>query len=74
MDCKHENFKVECNVSRLTEVEGGPVTGYTTDITIHCADCFKPFQWVGVPLGYSPNQPMVNFDATELRAPIKPVI
>lgn len=73
--CDHKNFKAQVNVTRLTDKDDETkITGYTTDITVSCVDCFKPFQWVGVPGGYSPNQPMVNFDRTELRAPIKPVI
>jgi hypothetical protein len=72
--CDHRNFKAEVQVGRLTDSnDESKVTGYTADIQIHCADCFMPFQFIGVPGGYSPSQPMVNFDSTELRAPIKPV-
>lgn len=72
--CDHKNFKAQCDVTRLTNPEGDTITGYTTDISIMCSDCFKPFQFIGVPMGSSPIQPMCNFDGTELRAPIKPVI
>lgn len=71
--CDHKNFNAKVNVTRLTD-HSGKVTGYTTDITVHCADCFKPFEWIGVPGGYSPLQPMVSADGLELRAPIKPII
>lgn len=71
--CDHKNFKAQVDVTRLTD-DSGKVTGYTSDITVHCADCFKPFRWVGVPMGYSPNSPMVSIDGTELRAPITPII
>lgn len=70
--CDHKNFTTQVNTTRLTDK--GNVTGYTTDITIHCSDCLKPFQWIGVPMGYSAGQPMVSVDGLELRAPIKPVI
>ena len=74
MSCKHLNFKVEANVARLTESEESDVvTGYRADIEIHCMDCFMPFQFVGLPGGYNPVCPTVNFDSTELRLPIKPV-
>ncbi len=73
MNCSHVNFESYVSVGRIHE-EGKPevITGYTADIVIRCADCKIPFEFVGVPGGYSPTQPMVNFDATELRAPIKP--
>lgn len=71
-DCKHEIFECQCSVGRLTDGYPGPVTGYMVDIHIKCVQCGIPFEFIGVPGGYSPGQPMVNFDATELRAPIKP--
>lgn len=72
-DCKHERFQCTCEVTRLHK-EGEPekITGYTTDIKVHCTDCGQPFEWIGVPGGSSPMQPMVSFDGTELRAPIRP--
>lgn len=70
--CEHHNFYCKARVGRLTEAEGGPVTKYTTDIMINCSDCGQPFEFIGVPGGSSPMQPMVNFDGTELRAPIRP--
>lgn len=67
------NFECRASVTRLTaEDDTEKITGYTTDIKVSCAECGLPFEWIGVPGGYSPAQPMVNFDATELRAPIKP--
>jgi hypothetical protein len=72
--CKHLNFKVDAKVFRLTESEeSDKVIGYKADITIHCMDCFHPFQFIGVPKGLSPNQPMASLDLLELRIPIKPL-
>lgn len=71
--CEHSKFNAEVKTVRLTD-DDGKITGYTTDITISCAECFKPFRWVGVPMGYSVNQPMVSIDGLELRAPIEPVV
>ena len=67
------NFTAGTKVGRLHE-EGNPdkITGYTLDVIVNCSDCGLPFEFIGIPGGYSPAQPMVNFDATELRAPIKP--
>lgn len=72
--CDHRTFKVEAKVTRLTDQEDSEkVTGYTTDITVHCADCFKPFRWKGVPGGFSFGKPTVSLTGLELRAPIEPV-
>lgn len=72
-DCKHEIFESKVDVARLVDNEGDDVvTGFSADILIRCAQCKLPFEFVGVPSGYSPRQPMVSFDKTELRAPIKP--
>jgi hypothetical protein len=72
-DCKHFNFTASNRVARLTE-ENNPenITGYSMDVRVKCADCGLPFEFIGMPGGYSPAQPMVNFDATEARMPIRP--
>ena len=72
MSCQHMNFETYTKVARLTDGDNGPVTGYSLDLRVQCADCKQAFQFVGVPGGYSPAQPMSNFDATELRIPIIP--
>ncbi len=72
-DCTHLNFFSDVKVCRLTEVEGGPVTGYSMDVQVYCKDCMRPFQFIGLPYGYSPSKPMMSMDATEARMPIKPV-
>lgn len=72
-DCKHEIFQCNADITRLTDGDDPEkVTGYSADIRVKCVQCGLPFEFVGVPGGYSPGQPMVNFDATELRAPIRP--
>ena len=70
--CPHLNFAASVEVNRLTDVEGGPVTGYSADITVQCADCGEPFRWIGVPAGMSPARPMCSADEAELHAPIRP--
>lgn len=32
--CVHMNFKADCRVGRLTDGDGGPVTGYTMDVVV----------------------------------------
>mgnify|MGYP003426932706 CR=1 FL=1 len=71
--CEHKIFAVEAKVGRLTD-ESGNVTNYTCDVTVHCAECYKPFEWIGLPGGVNPSFPTTNYDNTTLRAPIKPVI
>ena len=43
--CNHESFKSMVRVDRLTDTEGGPVTGYTSEIHIECAQCGLPFRF-----------------------------
>lgn len=71
--CKHMKFAAQVDVGRLTgSKEGSPVTGYTADIRIKCAECGLPFRFIGLDCGDSQHEPKVSVDATELRAPIEP--
>lgn len=72
-NCKHESFQVLSRVGRLTEIEGGPVTSYTMDIQVYCADCLMPFTFIGLPGGVNPNFPTVCAENMEARMPIKPI-
>lgn len=72
-DCKHENFKAEVKVGRLSQVEGGPVTHYCADVTVCCAECGLPFQFSGLPLGMSAYTATMSMDGLELRAPLMPM-
>lgn len=74
MSCKHERFSVQGTVSRLTSEEGGEVHSYTLDVEVWCDECKQPFQFVGLPGGWSPAQPMVSADGLEARMPIKPLM
>lgn len=70
--CEHRDFWVHADVNRLTDVDGGPVTGYSMDLHVFCRDCNEPFEFIGPPIGLDRRGPRVSFDATELRAPIRP--
>lgn len=70
--CEHMNFQATVNVGRLTDVDGGPITRYTTDITVHCGDCGLPFRFTGLSFGSSFAEPRLSADGLELRAPIEP--
>lgn len=73
MDCKHERIECNASVARLTnDSDSNEIIGYATDIKVKCAQCGIPFEWIGIGGGYSPTEPKVNFDRTELRAPIRP--
>lgn len=73
MLCEHVNFETAAEIARLTDVEGGPVVGYTVDIRIRCSDCEEPFCFRGLPMGMSQLAPTSSFDGTVLTAPIHPV-
>lgn len=70
--CEHPDFEVAADVNRLTDTEGGPVTGYSVDLTVRCAVCREQFRWVGVPAGMSQAQPRCSLDESTLHAPIRP--
>lgn len=48
MKCQHMNFKADVNVGRLSHEDGGPITGYTADVKINCADCGLAFRFIGL--------------------------
>lgn len=70
--CEHiGQFEAELKVTRLTDEEDGPVTGWTADIKLTCAECGEKFVWLG-PGGSRPDSPTVSVDGLELRAPCVP--
>lgn len=71
-ECQHVNFVSRASVGRLTDGEGGPVTGYSVDIRVHCSDCNLPFRWRGLAAGHHFAEPRVSADGLELRAPLEP--
>lgn len=73
MDCAHMDFKAMVRVGRLQAGETDTtIVGFTADITVECADCGHPFEWVGIPMGSSPMQPMCSVDGLEARMPLMP--
>lgn len=70
--CEHLNFRADVKVGRLSETDGGPITGYCADVTVKCADCGLPFRFIGLAAGNHHSEPRVSIDGTELRAPIEP--
>lgn len=71
--CPHLNFSAVVSVGRLTDDQGGTaVIGYTTDIRVNCADCGKPFQWLGLEPGVDTQGARVSMDGLEARIAISP--
>lgn len=70
--CQHEQFRATVKVGRLTKVEGGPVTGYTADVRIKCANCGLPFQFLGLEPGIDSQGARVDLEGTEARLAICP--
>lgn len=70
--CAHEQFMTKARIGRLSDVEGGPITGYTAEIHIECSECGLQFRFIGKKFGSSPFEPMLSADGLELRAPIEP--
>lgn len=71
--CDHKVLVGHVRCGRITEFEGGPVRWYIAELTVHCDGCKKPFAFQGLQTGMSFTQPMVSFDGTEARLPIKPI-
>ena len=73
--CKHLNFEASVMVGRIvaegSSDDSAPIA-YSADITVQCSECKKPFEFLGLPMGYSPLQPMCSVDGTEARMPLKP--
>ena len=71
--CKHYNFRIDGDIARLTEVEGGPIKSFSLELQVCCADCGMPFHFCGVPvIGSGGAEPRVSPDGLELRLPIMP--
>ena len=71
--CLHEHFEAKIDVHRLAE-DNHPenILDYTADLSIHCAQCGQPFEFIGFDAGVSFSYPCVSVDATEARLPIRP--
>mgnify|MGYP001006398901 CR=1 FL=1 len=71
-DCVHMNFAASVGVGRLTQTEGGPVTGYVAEIRVNCADCGKRFQFLGLEPGYDNQGARVSLDGLEANIALAP--
>jgi hypothetical protein len=71
-DCLHMNFAASVGVGRLTKTEGGPVTAFVADIKVNCADCGKPFQFLGLEPGFDNQGARVSLDGLEAHIALSP--
>jgi hypothetical protein len=72
--CLHPNFQACVTVNRLTASETDEtVVAFNADVRIQCAECSKPFEFIGVPIGLLHTEPTCSVDGTQARMPIKPV-
>ncbi len=70
--CQHMNFGVHANVGRIqkSDLEPEVITAFSCDLRVYCRDCGKPFQFVGLPNGFSFYQPTVSLDGQTAQLPL----
>lgn len=65
--CVHMNFAAKVTVARIED------TGkFMADVTIKCADCGKPFVFLGLEPGLNMHGATVSIDGLEARMAIAP--
>lgn len=65
MNCKHELFKANVDVNRLSDSGR-----FQADIRINCEQCGEAFRFLGLPAGLDLNGASVSVDGTEARLAI----
>lgn len=78
-DCEHPAFDTHSQVTRwyneadvLEGREGKKVTAFSVAVTVSCSRCGIPFEFIGVPVGYSMEQPTANINYDVVQVPIRP--
>lgn len=73
-DCPHMDFAASVGVGRLTGTGAseGVVIAYVADIKVHCANCGKPFQFLGLEPGYDNQGARVSIDGLEAHIALSP--
>ena len=67
MTCAHHNFDAQTRIARLED------TGqFMAEIRIHCTDCGKPFQFLGLQPGLDLQGARVSIDGLEAQLAIAP--
>ena len=69
--CEHHNFAASVAVGRLTNRDG-VVSNFTAEVTVHCADCGRKMQFLGLPAGVDTQGATVSVDGLEARLALSP--
>lgn len=72
MTCEHKNFRMNLGVNRI--VSPGRPMQFAAEIKITCADCDKPFQFLGLWPGMDLQGARVSNDGLEARLAIAPEV
>lgn len=71
--CAHMNFHADVRVGRhLDDATETHVIGYSAEIRVKCAECGKPFQFLGLPMGVDTHGARVSVDGLEARLALSP--
>ena len=65
--CKHMNFNASVGVARLEDTGG-----FMAEIRVHCTECGKPFQFLGLEPGIDTSGARVSIDGLEANIAICP--
>lgn len=68
-DCPHTRSHKVIAIVTHTQDSGR----FMADVRIECADCGRPFQFIGLPLGLNLNGATMGVDGQEARLAIAPV-
>lgn len=73
--CQHEQWQATAKVISLTDIEDGPITGWTVELEATCVDCLTYMQWLGLPFDALPGRPTVTTPAAiTLTLPCRPFV
>lgn len=59
------------DVQRLTDVDDGPVVGFTAEIRAECIRCGAPAIWFCPDFGLMRDRPSLSVDGQTLHAPLR---
>lgn len=62
--CPHESFAAQVNCIRLTDGDG-VVTGYVAELHVHCDQCRRQFQFLGLEPGYDSHGAGISIDGLQ---------
>lgn len=71
-ECEHEDWHAFVDIVRISEVEDGPIGGYTCQVRAECAECSAPMIWHVPDFGLLSDRPTVSVNGQELRLPGRP--